>query len=149
VDLEALALVRFTSIDDDDAEAGALTVHFFEDDERYESSRSEGQAERRHAGMVRKRSNLPQISAEELDRLFEDDPDEFDKYVIHSSTYRGGDPPQWVSEKLPDTVVASLDEQVARLDTNRSKLVEALVRQWLATVPDATEPFIGAGLPTI
>ncbi|MDR1188982.1 MAG: ribbon-helix-helix domain-containing protein [Bifidobacteriaceae bacterium] len=99
--------------------------------------------------MVRKRSNLPQISAEELDRLFEDDPDEFDKYVIHSSAYRGGDPPQWVSVKLPDTVVASLDEQVDRLDTNRSKLVEALVRGWLATVPGATKPFIGAGLPTI
>jgi hypothetical protein len=84
-----------------------------------------------------------------LDRLFEDDPDEWDKYRVWSSAYRGSDPPQWVSVKLPDTVVASLDEQADRLDTNRSKLVEALVRQWLATVPDATEPFIGAGLPSI
>ncbi|MDR1427565.1 MAG: ribbon-helix-helix domain-containing protein [Bifidobacteriaceae bacterium] len=99
--------------------------------------------------MVRKRSNLPQISVEELDRLFEDDPDEFDRYVIHSSAYRGADPPQWVSVQLPDTVVASLDEQVAILDTNRSKLIEALVRQWLATLPEATEPFIGAGMPII
>jgi hypothetical protein len=99
--------------------------------------------------MVRKRSNLPQISVEELDRLFDEDPDEFDNYLNWSSAYRGGDPPQWVSVKLPDTVVRSLDEQADRLDTNRSKLVEALVRRWLASVPGATEPFIGTDLPSV
>ncbi|MDR1294894.1 MAG: hypothetical protein LBK59_08045 [Bifidobacteriaceae bacterium] len=99
--------------------------------------------------MVRRRSSLPSISAEEPNRLFEDDQDEFDKYVIHSTVGRGEDPPQWTSVKLPDTVVASPEEQADRLDANQSKLIEALLRRWLATVPGATEPFIGAGLPSI
>ncbi|MDR1294895.1 MAG: ribbon-helix-helix domain-containing protein [Bifidobacteriaceae bacterium] len=99
--------------------------------------------------MVRKRSSLPELTAEEFDRLFDEDPDAFDEYVDWSSGYRAADPPQWVSVKLPDTVVVSLDEQVDRLDTNRSKLVEALVRQWLASVPGATEPFIGTDLPSV
>jgi hypothetical protein len=48
VDLDELALIRFTSIDDDDAEAGALTVHFFEDDERVDQvwTRPEEQVDR-------------------------------------------------------------------------------------------------------
>ncbi|MDR1188984.1 MAG: DUF4417 domain-containing protein [Bifidobacteriaceae bacterium] len=51
VDLETLALVRFTSIDDGDAEAGALTVHFFEDDERFDQvwNRPEVQVDRLRA----------------------------------------------------------------------------------------------------
>ncbi|MDR1427563.1 MAG: DUF4417 domain-containing protein [Bifidobacteriaceae bacterium] len=51
VDLEDLALVRFTSIDDDDAQAGALTVHFFEEDGRFDQVwyRPEEQVERLRA----------------------------------------------------------------------------------------------------
>jgi hypothetical protein len=99
--------------------------------------------------MARKRSGLPELTAEEFDRLFDEDPDAFDEYVDWSSGYRAADPPRWVSVQLPDTVVSSLDEQVVRLGTNRSKVVEALVRQWLATVPDATEPFLGIDLPDV
>ncbi|MDR1426553.1 MAG: ribbon-helix-helix domain-containing protein [Bifidobacteriaceae bacterium] len=88
---------------------------------------------------------MKQVSAEEFDRIFDEGVEDIFDYVDWTRAYRDADPPQSVSVDLPDSVVASLDEQVARLGTSRSKLVEAWVREGLSKSSGQTAPLPGVG----
>ena len=90
---------------------------------------------------------MKKVSVDDFDQIFDEGVENIFDYVNWSQAYREGDPPQTLSVALPDSVVAALDEQVARLGTSRSKLLEAWVREKLSEIPGAAVPWPGVGLP--
>ncbi len=68
------------------------------------------------------------ISAEELDRLFDEGSDEIDQYIDWDSARRPNQEAKRVNVDFPQWMVTKLDKEAARLGVSR----QALIKMWLA-----------------
>ena len=68
------------------------------------------------------------IRAEEFDRLFDEGSDEVDQYVDWSSLTRPGESRQFVSVRLSDDLIESIDRVVDSEGTDRQAVIEG----WIA-----------------
>ncbi len=73
------------------------------------------------------------ISAEELDRLFDEGSDEIDDYIDWNSVHRPGLEAKRVNVDFPQWMVAKLDLEAKRRGITR----QALIKTWLADRLDA------------
>ncbi len=73
------------------------------------------------------------ISAEELDRLFDEGSDEIDQYLDWSSARRPGLEAKRVNVDFPQWMVMKLDQESKRLGITR----QALIKTWVAARLDA------------
>ena len=73
------------------------------------------------------------ISAEELDRLFDEGSDEIDQYLDWDSAHRPALVPKRVNVDFPQWMVAGLDREAKRRGITR----QALIKMWLADRLDA------------
>ena len=73
------------------------------------------------------------ISAEELDRIFDEGSDEIDQYLDWSSARRPGQEAKRVNVDFPQWMVSRLDAEAKRRGVTR----QALIKMWLADRLDA------------
>jgi hypothetical protein len=73
------------------------------------------------------------ISAEEVDRLFDEGSDEIDQYLDWNSARRPGLEARRVNVDFPQWMIASLDREAKRRGVTR----QALIKMWIADRLDA------------
>jgi hypothetical protein len=73
------------------------------------------------------------ISAEELDRLFDEGSDEIDQYLDWNSARRPGWEVKRVNVDFPQWMIAGLDREAKRRGVTR----QALIKMWIADRLDA------------
>jgi hypothetical protein len=73
------------------------------------------------------------ISAEELDRLFDEGSDEIDQYLDWGAARRINQPVKRVNVDFPQWMVTKLDREAKRRGVTR----QALIKMWLADRLDA------------
>ena len=73
------------------------------------------------------------ISAEELDRLFDEGSDEIDQYLDWDSAHRPGLKARRVNVDFPQWMIAGLDREAKRRGVTR----QSLIKMWISDRLDA------------